>query len=87
MRDWILPQDALRMRRSAKWNRYGDDVLPSWVAEMDFSVAPPVREAIDRIRDEDDYGYPLRNGERADISVSRAFAKRMADRFGWNAEV
>lgn len=87
MRDWILPEEALRTRRSAKWGRYGDGVLPSWVAEMDFCIAPPVRAAIDRIRNEDDYGYPLRDGERADISVSRAFTKRMADRFGWNAEV
>lgn len=87
MTEWLMSQAALKTRRSAKWDRYADDVLPSWVAEMDFSIAPPVRAAIDRIRNEDDYGYPLRDGGKADVSVSRAFARRMNDRFGWSPEV
>ncbi|SDG67284.1 MalY/PatB family protein [Propionivibrio dicarboxylicus] len=32
---------------SLKWNRYGDrDVLPLWVADMDFAAPPPVLEAL-----------------------------------------
>ena len=38
--------ERLRRRRTAKWSRYGPDVLPMWVAEMDFAVAPAVRRAI-----------------------------------------
>jgi cystathionine beta-lyase len=82
-KSWLLPEDALRSRRSAKWSRYGADVLPAWVAEMDFTVPSPVRAAIDRIRDADDYGYPLRDGRRADQIMAEAFSNRMKTRFGW----
>jgi cysteine-S-conjugate beta-lyase len=78
-----LSQDALRTRRSAKWNQYGVDVLPAFVADMDFSVAAPIQAAIERIVRDRDYGYPLRDGERADRLVARVFAERMKSRFGW----
>ena len=43
-----LSPDALRARGSMKWNRFGPDVLPMWVAEMDYPMAPPVLEAVRR---------------------------------------
>ena len=33
----------LRARRSDKWTRHPPDVLPAWVAEMDFELAPPIK--------------------------------------------
>jgi cysteine-S-conjugate beta-lyase len=78
-----LSQGALRARRNAKWNMYGADVLPAFVADMDFAVAAPIQAAIERIVRERDYGYPLRDGERADWMVATAFASRMKSRFGW----
>jgi cystathionine beta-lyase len=50
---------------------------------MDFAVAAPIQAAIERIVRDVDYGYPLRNGERADRLVARAFAERMKSRNGW----
>ena len=82
-KSWLLSEDALRSRRSAKWSRYVADVLPAWVAEMDFTIPSSVRTAIDRIRDADDYGYPLREGRRADQVLAEAFSARMETRFGW----
>jgi len=38
--------DELRQRRSEKWRRYPADVLPAWVAELDFALAPPVQSAL-----------------------------------------
>ncbi len=38
--------DRLRERRSAKWTQYEPDVLPAWVAEMDFPLAEPIKEAL-----------------------------------------
>lgn len=29
-----------------KWTRYGADVLPMWVADMDFAAAPPILDAL-----------------------------------------
>jgi cystathionine beta-lyase len=36
----------LRQRRSAKWSQCPEDVLPAWVAEMDFPLAEPVKQAL-----------------------------------------
>ena len=38
-----LSREALRDRKSEKWNSYPADILPAWVAEMDFPLAPPIR--------------------------------------------
>ena len=34
--------EALRRRRSEKWARHPPDVLPSFIAELDFPVAPEI---------------------------------------------
>jgi cystathionine beta-lyase len=43
--DFDTPIDR-RGTGCSKWSRYGADVLPMWVADMDFAVAPPILEAI-----------------------------------------
>lgn len=78
-----LSQSALQARRNAKWNQYDADVIPAFVADMDFAVAAPIQAAIERIVRDGDYGYPLRDGEKADGLVANAFAERMKSRFGW----
>jgi cystathionine beta-lyase len=48
--------DAIINRRdsdSVKWNQFASDVLPLWVADMDFPAPPPV---IDALRDRIDHG-------------------------------
>jgi cystathionine beta-lyase len=37
---------ALRQRRSHKWRAYPPDVLPAFVAEMDFDLAEPIIAAV-----------------------------------------
>jgi len=76
----------LLARRNAKWHRYADDVLPAWVAEMDFSVSPAIRAAMERIVREQDYGYPFRDGDRADMALAHSFVRRMKNRFGWQTD-
>lgn len=49
--------DHLVERGSEKWSKYPPDVLPAWVAEMDFALAPPVREALHTAIDRGDLGY------------------------------
>src|SRR5260370_16451455 len=61
-----LSQPALQARRNAKWNQYDADVLPAFVADMDFAVAAPIQAPIERIVRESDYGYPLLHVERVD---------------------
>ena len=35
-----LPLDELRQRSSTKWRKYPPDVLPLFVAETDYPLAP-----------------------------------------------
>jgi cystathionine beta-lyase len=71
--------DRLRERRSAKWSEYGADVLPSWVAEMDFPLAPPVRHALAAAIERDDTGY----ANPAASGLAAALAGFLERRQGW----
>ncbi len=42
---------------SAKWNYVAEDVLPMWVADMDFRSPPPIIEALKRRAEEGVFGY------------------------------
>jgi cysteine-S-conjugate beta-lyase len=78
-----LDPERLGRRLSEKWQRYGAGVLPAWVAEMDYPIAPAIRAVIERAIEHDDFGYPAWRHARA---VPEAFAERMLRRFGWRAE-
>jgi cystathionine beta-lyase len=76
---------AAEMHRSSriKWRLFGDEVLPAWVADMDFPVAPPIHRAICDLVGRHDFGYhivPLSPHLRA------ALVSRMAERFSWQIE-
>jgi len=78
-----LPFDAvdeatLRRRQSAKWTVYGPDVLPAWVAEMDFPLADPVRRALHAAIDDSDAGYASPG------DIGEAFAAWALGRWGWS---
>ncbi len=42
---------------SNKWQKYGDDVIPLWVADMDFVSAEPILKALHRRIDHGIFGY------------------------------
>lgn len=69
-------------RRSAKWVAYPPDVLPAWVAEMDFPLAEPVKAALHEAVERDDAGYlgPELYG------VPEALAEFSARRLGWEVD-
>lgn len=54
--------DWLRQRQSAKWAVFDPDVLPAWVAEMDFPLAEPVAAALRHAVDISDLGYRSERG-------------------------
>ena len=71
--------EDLRSRRSSKWRRFPDDVLPMWIAEMDFPRAAPITTALHAAVDAGDTGYV--DARTADLGGGLAdFARR---RFGW----
>ncbi len=77
--DFDIP--TLRARRTNKWHKFGPDVLPAWVADMDFGVAPAISAAMRRLTDNQEYGYAAREGV-----LAAAFSRRMASRFGWQTD-
>lgn len=69
---------------SIKWDlmkeKYGDsDIIPMWVADMDFEVAKPISEAIKKRASHDIYGYTLK-GE----SYYQAVINWMDKQHNWN---
>jgi len=73
------PLDLLRERTSEKWTTYPSEVLPLFVAEMDYPLSPVVAQAmIDRIL-ASDTGYV---GSPA--PVGEAFAGFASRRWGWD---
>ncbi len=74
-----LSEAFLRSRRSNKWHLHPPDVLPAFVADMDFRVADPIQAAIERIVSVRDYGYAKREGEG---TVQEAYVRYLRRRFG-----
>lgn len=52
-----FPLSELRNRKSTKWRQYPSDVLPLPVAEMDFQIATPIKDALRDMIDRSDTGY------------------------------
>ena len=71
--DEIIPR---RGTNSYKWDSAGDaDVLPMWVADMDFRTAPPVVEALRKRAEHGIFGY-VRVPDAYYAAVTNWFARR-----------
>jgi cystathionine beta-lyase len=72
---------TLRRRTSEKWRTHPPDVLPAFVAEMDFDVAEPIKDAVRAALAAGDLGYPAKS------ELGEAFAEFASERFGgWSPE-
>jgi cystathionine beta-lyase len=70
-----------RSTESIKWNYFDEDVLPMWVADMDFRCADPVVTALRNRIEHGIYGYAGEPPELRGILVDR-----LQRRFGWSIE-
>ncbi len=75
-----LDLSRLRQRRSEKWQLHPPDVLPAFVAEMDYDLAEPVRAALRSAVGRSDCGYAITNG------LGDALARFAAKRHGWTVD-
>jgi cystathionine beta-lyase len=73
-----LPLSTLRERTSAKWRTYPADVLPLFVAETDFPLAPSITEALEQAVRIGDTGYTPE-----DSGLPEAYAAFAERRLGW----
>ncbi|MDN5632068.1 aminotransferase class I/II-fold pyridoxal phosphate-dependent enzyme, partial [Kocuria sp.] len=73
---------ALRRRTSTKWRSYEQDVLPMFIAEMDFPTPPRIKEALLAAVENNDTGYAA----TADRGAARAYADFAARRWNWRPD-
>ena len=72
-----------RPSHGEKWASYPEDVLPVWVADMDFALAEPIRRVLRFAAERSDVGYPI---HPAPTDVPEITRVRMQERFGWEIE-
>lgn len=72
------PMTLLRQRSSVKWRMFPEDVLPLFVAETDFPLAPPIQDALMAAIRNSDTGYTPPTSE-----LPEAFAGFADARWGW----
>lgn len=63
---------------SAKWNRFGHDVLPFWVADMDFAAPEFILEALHERIEHGIFGYTETPADLTD-----AVLEWLRGRYGW----
>lgn len=63
---------------SIKWSMYPEDVLPLWVADMDFTSPPEVIAALQRRVEHGVFGYANESRKLAELIV-----ERMERLYGW----
>ncbi|MGW8483650.1 MalY/PatB family protein [Microbacterium sp. NPDC055903] len=76
-----LPLEKLRERSSEKWREYPADVLPMFVAETDFPLAPEVSRVLERAVALGDTGYIASR-----TALPEAFAAFARRRYGWDPD-
>src|SRR3989475_12192110 len=67
-----------RTSDSNKWRKFPPDVLPLWVADMDFASPPAVVQGVRARGERGFFGYLGEKPERAGV-----VAERVAKRYGW----
>jgi len=73
---------------SLKWSRYGADVLPMWVADMDFRSPEPVIQALLRRVEHGIFGYPsgIDGSPRETQAMRQAIVDWLASHFAWQIQ-
>lgn len=72
---------ARRDSDSNKWRKFPPDVLPLWVADMDFPSPPAVIAALRARVEHGFFGYLTENPELREV-----VAERLGKRYGWRVE-
>ncbi len=71
-----------RSTNSLKWDLYkGKDIIPLWVADMDFRVSPAIITALHAHVDHGVFGYTLVPDELIDVVI-----ERLAAQYGWKIQ-
>ncbi|MBV8084398.1 MAG: PatB family C-S lyase [Chloroflexi bacterium] len=78
-----LPLETLRARPSRKWTLFPADVLPAWIADMDYAAPAAIQRALTKLVAEQNYGYAWGESDKA---LRDSFANRMQRRYAWEID-
>jgi cystathionine beta-lyase len=70
-----------RASDSAKWHYYGENVLPLWVADMDFPAPEPVIRALRERAEHGVFGYPIEPPELRPVIL-----EQLQRLYGWQLD-
>lgn len=79
----VPPIGDLRALGGVKWNRFGPDVIPAWVADMDIRPPAVVRRALVELAERGDFGYHRAASER----IPELFVDWQRRHHGWEPAV
>ena len=66
---------------STKWSRYPADVLPMWVADMDFAAPPVIIQALQKRLEHPLLGYSV-----AQDDLRNAIVTDLWNKYAWRVE-
>lgn len=66
---------------SLKWDKYDADVLPLWVADMDFAMAPEIREAMLKRLE-----HPILGYTRASPELIAGLQSHLKEEYSWDID-
>ena len=67
---------------SSKWDKYaGKDVIPMWVADMDFAVAEPIQQALVKRLAHPVYGYSKQSD-----AFTQSIVAHLEKEYGWSID-
>jgi len=67
-----------RSTNSIKWTKYPEDVLPMWVADMDFLTPKPILDTLQAVLEQCVLGY-----EDPSLTLREVVCARMDRLYGW----
>ncbi|MFT5506494.1 MAG: cystathionine beta-lyase, partial [Gammaproteobacteria bacterium] len=68
--DFDLETDRIHSD-SVKWQKYGEDIIPLWVADSDFRSAPAIIEALRNRVEHGVFGYSQPSDQLAELIIDR----------------
>src|SRR5262245_45988432 len=81
MTNFDLIPDRRKNIMVTKWTWYPKDVLPLWVADMDFPSPTPILDSLHKMLDHGVLGYELPH-----IPLKETVATRMDRLYGWKVK-
>ena len=80
MHDDVNALQRLRQLQSRKWTHYPAEIIPCWIADMDFLPPEPVHRYLRDSAERGEVGYSM---EPLDLDLPELLAKRLAERYHW----